>query len=111
MATTFGYSCKNSRSKESGTLWLIAPTGAGVTRGRQASSCSIQPVRTAGAAKVTAADSRPVRPVYAGIEITCQGIVGKGVYNTVTMGEPPPGGWQMESGAGVAARSGGSNAP
>src|SRR5207249_2478889 len=67
MATTFGYSCRNSRSKESGTLWLIAPKGAGVTRGRQASSCSIQPVRTAGAANVTAADSRPARPVYGGV--------------------------------------------
>src|SRR5438128_2378616 len=103
MATTFGYSCRNSRSKESGTLWLMAPKGAGVTRGRQASSCSIHPIRTAGAANVTAADGRPVRSVYGGVEITCQGIVGKGVYNTVRMGEPPPVGWQMESGAGVAA--------
>src|SRR5436305_13347360 len=102
MATTFGYSCKNSRSKESGTRSLIALNRTGVTRRRQASSCSIQPVCTAGAAKVTGGEGRPAPSVYGGVKMRCQGIVGKGVYNTVRMGEPPPVGWQMDSGAGVA---------
>src|SRR5207237_7436677 len=100
MATTFGYSCKNSRAKGSGTRWLIALNSAGVTEGRQASSCSIQPIRTAAIANVTGGVRQPPWPGAA--EMRCQGIVGKGVYNTVRMGEPPPVGWQMESAAGVA---------
>src|SRR6266550_4184933 len=96
MATTFGYSCRNSRSKGSGTRWLIAPNAAWVTVGRHACICSIYQASTAAGSSVTPRDASPsvTAPLpTAGAEFRCQGTVGKGVYNTVRMGEPPPVGW------------------
>src|ERR1700730_11539878 len=55
MATTFGYSCRNNCSNGSGTRWLIALIGAGVTVGRQASICSIYQRSTTARKNVTAA--------------------------------------------------------
>src|SRR6266851_2781491 len=64
MATTFGYSCRNSRSNGSGTRWLIALKGARVTLGRQACVCSIYQTSTAGRMNVTRGNSRDPRRHY-----------------------------------------------
>src|SRR6267143_6895511 len=53
MATTFGYSCKNSRTNGSGTRCLIASRGVRVTTGCQACAWSIHWVCTAGHENVT----------------------------------------------------------
>src|SRR6266851_5720145 len=64
MATTFGYSCRNSRSNGSGTRWLIALNGARVTVGRQACICSIYQTSTAGRMDVTRGKSRDPKRHY-----------------------------------------------
>src|SRR5260370_39599235 len=64
MATTFGYSCRNSRSNGSGTRWLIALNGARVTLGRQACICSIYQTSTVGRMNVTRGKSRDPRRHY-----------------------------------------------
>src|SRR5438552_15030434 len=101
MATTFGYSWRNNRSKGSGTRWLMVPNAAWVTVGRHACICSICQGSTAAGPGVTAATGSPAVTPSALAESRCQGNVGKGVYNTVRMGEPPPVGWQDGFGAPV----------
>src|SRR5437016_400672 len=114
METTFGYSCRNSRSKGSGTRWLIAPNAAWVTVGRHACICSIYQASTAAGSSVTrpvaSPGAIPVLPT-ADAEFRCQGTVGKGVYNAVRMGEPPPVGWPDGVGVPVTQLSVACNAP
>src|SRR5260370_35922884 len=64
MATTFGYSCRNSRSNGSGTRWLIAPNDPRVTAGRHASIWSIYQRSTAARANVTRGKSRDPKRHY-----------------------------------------------
>src|SRR5260370_69066 len=64
MATTFGYSCRNSRSNGSGTRWLIALNGARVTVGRQACICSMYQTSTAARMNVTRGKPRDPRRHY-----------------------------------------------
>src|SRR5207302_11161653 len=86
MATTVGYSSRNSRSNGSGARPLMALSGARITVGRQASALSIHPVRTAGLPNVTDATDSTIR---------CQSPVAKSVYNDIRMGESALVGWRL----------------
>src|SRR5437868_14914383 len=78
MATTFGYSSKNSRSNGSGTSGLIALAGVRVTPGPQASICSIYLPSTAAAPGVTGRQRWGLENVW----------ISGGQTRQVTLGDP-----------------------